>query len=105
MSADESLSAGQFMSMGDLGKLKSTIGGGTVDQNLPKLRAYEEKQAPMYMAGLRERMSEQGQREPVIVHNGALKDGHHRMLVAQDLGWEGLRAHASGRQAESEAGE
>jgi hypothetical protein len=87
MSAQDHLNHQQFMPLKEIDNLQSSSAGGTVADFLPKLRSYE---TPQYQENIRKDMEESGQREPLVVNSNMLDDGHHRVLAAHDLGWDGL---------------
>ena len=86
MTASDHLSPGQFMPMSEALALRSRDYGGLVGDVLPRLRGSARYDA------IKADMAAHGQKDPVRVEGYDLHGGHHRIAVAHDLGWPGIRA-------------
>jgi len=87
------LNPAQFMSMDELKGLKSgPHPGKTVGDTLNSKRR-DTLEYPEYNT-LRKSMKTKGQTEPLAVSNGTMSDGHHRVAIAEDLGWSGMNVSA-----------
>jgi hypothetical protein len=84
----------QFMSIDELKGLHSLTpdSGKTVGDTLSSKRK-DILEYPEYNS-VRKSMKTQGQTEPLGVSNGTLTDGHHRVAIAEDLGWKGMHVSA-----------
>jgi hypothetical protein len=71
MTAQEHLNPIQFMSLADIGKLRTTLGEGTVDDNLPGLEAQDRADMPTYMSGMREHLLARTQRQRRVIRGRA----------------------------------
>jgi hypothetical protein len=96
MSAQNCMNKTQFMSMSDLKGLRSGAGK-TVGDVLPAQRR-DILENPVYNS-VRRGMKESGQTAPLRVNDGTLVDGHHRVAIAEDLGWAGM--HVSSGHGQS----
>jgi hypothetical protein len=104
VAASDHLSPGQFMPMAKLLQLRS----GDVHQDeqtvadvLPRKKAEmaDPHMTPEYYAALRQSMVDHGQTAPIEVVRApggrVLGEGHHRVAIAHDLGWEGMHVRVT----------
>ena len=87
---DRNLNQKQFMSIDELKRLKSIDSakpGGTVGEELPRKRREIVQNYQVYNS-VRNSMKEKGQTAPLCVSGDKLLQGHHRIAIAEDLGWE-----------------
>ena len=91
MTASDHLSQGQFMPMDKILKLTSADSktGGTVESVLPEKRAHMNSKPEVY-SDLRDSMKNNGQTRPLGAAEDTMFEGHHRVAIAQDLGWKGM---------------
>jgi hypothetical protein len=80
----------QFMSINELKGLKTIDRPGCPDATVADTLATKRRDIlrdPEYNS-LRKSMKTSGQTAPLGVSEGTLVDGHHRVAIAEDLGWE-----------------
>lgn len=79
----------QFMTIGALKGLSSGAHPGKMVGDTLQDKRRDILEYPEYNT-VRKSMKTRGQTEPLSVTGSTLNDGHHRVAIAEDLGWKGM---------------